>query len=72
VLAGVIGAFVAKGMEPRLAAAAGAVAHGVASRLVESQRGLVASDLLPALQRALDGEGRDFSPLDGSDAQAVQ
>ena len=28
VLAGVIGAFLAKGMEPRLAAAAGAVAHG--------------------------------------------
>ncbi len=66
VLAGVIAAFVAKGMEPRLAAAAGAVAHGLASRLVEPQRGLVAGDLLPAIQRALEGEGAGFDPLDGS------
>jgi NAD(P)H-hydrate epimerase len=65
VLAGTIGAFVAKGMEPRLAAAAGAVAHGVASRLVEHQPGLVAGDLLPALQRALDGEGSELDPLAG-------
>jgi len=53
VLTGVVAAFLAKGMEPRLAAAAAAVAHGVASRLVEPQRGLIASDLLPAIQRAL-------------------
>jgi NAD(P)H-hydrate epimerase len=53
VLTGVIAAFVAKGMEARLAAAAGAVAHGVASTLVEPQRGAVAGDLLPAIQRAL-------------------
>ena len=46
-LTGVIAAFLAKGLEPRLAAAAGAVAHGLASRLVEPQVGLVASDLLP-------------------------
>ena len=57
VLTGVIAAFVAKGMEPRLAAAAGAVAHGIASRVVEPHVGLVASDLLPGIQRALAGEG---------------
>jgi hydroxyethylthiazole kinase-like uncharacterized protein yjeF len=57
VLTGVIAAFLAKGMEPRFAAAAGAVAHGIASRLVEPHVGLVASDLLPGIQRALAGEG---------------
>jgi hydroxyethylthiazole kinase-like uncharacterized protein yjeF len=61
VLSGVIGAFLAKGMEPRLAAAAGAVTHGLASRLVVPQSGLVASDLLPAVQRVLDGEGWDLT-----------
>jgi hydroxyethylthiazole kinase-like uncharacterized protein yjeF len=59
VLTGVIAAFLAKGMEPRLAAAAGAVAHGLASRLAERQVGLVASDLLTGIQRALAGEGWD-------------
>jgi NAD(P)H-hydrate epimerase len=57
VLTGVIAAFLAKGMEPQRAAAAGAVAHGIASRLVEPRVGLVASDLLPGIQRALGGEG---------------
>jgi NAD(P)H-hydrate epimerase len=57
VLTGVIAAFLAKGMKPQLAAAAGAVAHGVASRLVKPSVGLVASDLLPGIQRALAGEG---------------
>jgi len=59
VLTGIIAAFVAKGMEPQLAAAAGAVAHGIASRLVEPRVGVVASDLLPAIRRALGGEGWD-------------
>ncbi len=59
VLAGCIGAFLAKGLEPRFAGALGAIAHGVASRLVSPQRGLVATDLLPAIQRALEGEGED-------------
>jgi NAD(P)H-hydrate epimerase len=63
VLAGVLGAFLAKGMEPRLAAAAAAVAHGLASRLTAPQSGLVASDLLPGIQRALDGEGAATEPL---------
>ena len=63
VLSGVIGAFLAKGMQPRLAAAAGAAAHGLASRIVVPQAGLVASDLLPAIQRVLDGEGWASEPL---------
>jgi len=63
VLTGVVAAFLAKGMEPRLAAAAAAVAHGVASTLVPNQVGLVASDLLPRLQRALAGDGSRRGPL---------
>jgi len=59
VLTGVIAAFLAKGMKPQLAAAAGAVAHGVASRLVQPPVGLVASDLFPGIRRALAGEGWD-------------
>ncbi|MBV8597345.1 MAG: NAD(P)H-hydrate dehydratase [Actinobacteria bacterium] len=63
VLTGVIAAFLAKGMDAQLAAAAGAIAHGLASRIAEPQAGLVASDLLPALRRVLAGEGRDLVPL---------
>ena len=63
VLTGVVAAFLAKGMEPRFAAAVGAVAHGVAAELVEPQRGVIASDLLPALQRALAGHGLQRAPL---------
>ena len=63
VLSGVIGAFAARGLEPGLAAAAGAVANGLASRIADPQPGLVASDLLPALRRALGGERRDDIPL---------
>jgi NAD(P)H-hydrate epimerase len=59
VLTGVIAAFLAKGMEARLAAAAGAVAHGIAARLVQPRVGLVARDLMPGIQRALAGEGWD-------------
>jgi len=53
VLTGVIGAFLAKGMEARLAAAAGAVACDVAGRLGPS-RGLVASDVVALLPAALE------------------
>jgi NAD(P)H-hydrate epimerase len=63
VLTGVVAAFLAKGLDARFAAAAAAVAHGLASRLAEHQRGLVASDLLPELQRALAGEGWQWAPL---------
>lgn len=63
VLTGVVAAFLAKGIEPRFAAAAAAVAHGVAAELASPQRGLVASDLLPGLQRALGGDGLQRAPL---------
>lgn len=63
VLTGVIAAFLAKGLEPQLAAAAGAVAHGLASRLAQPQIGLVASDLLAALPRAIGGDGWQWPPL---------
>lgn len=53
VLTGVIAAFLAKGMEPLLAAAAGAVAHGIAASLAPAQAGLIASDVVAALPRAL-------------------
>jgi hypothetical protein len=35
----------------------------VAAELVEEQPGLIASDLLPALQRALAGHGLQRAPL---------
>jgi NAD(P)H-hydrate epimerase len=63
VLTGIVTAFVAKGMEPRLGAATAAVAHGVAAELLEVQPGSVASDLFPALQRALAGHGLQRAPL---------
>jgi len=53
VLTGIVAAFLAKGLEPRVAAAAAAAAGGVASELLDPQRGAVASDLLTTLPRAL-------------------
>ena len=55
VLTGVVASFLAKGLAAQDAAAAGAVAHGLAARLVEHRSGLVASDLLHTLPVALDG-----------------
>jgi ADP-dependent NAD(P)H-hydrate dehydratase / NAD(P)H-hydrate epimerase len=52
VLTGVVVAFLAKGLEPRLAAAAAAVAHGLAARSLP-QPGLVASDVVAALPAVL-------------------
>jgi NAD(P)H-hydrate epimerase len=52
VLTGIVAAFLSKGMEPRLAAAAGAAAGQLAARLVEPV-GMVASDVIRALPRAL-------------------
>ena len=63
VLTGVVAAFLAKGMEAQYAAGAAAVAHGVASELIEQQAGMVASDLLPELRRALGGHGLQRAPL---------
>ena len=63
VLTGIVAAFLAKGMEARLAAGTAAVAHGVAAELVDPQPGTIASDLLPALRRALAGHGLQRAPL---------
>jgi NAD(P)H-hydrate epimerase len=52
VLTGIVAAFLAKGMDARLAAAAAAFAHGRAAEL-GPERGLVASDLVEALPDAL-------------------
>jgi NAD(P)H-hydrate epimerase len=53
VLTGVVGAFLAKGLDPVDAAAAAAVAHGLAARAVKHQAGLVASDVAAALPAVL-------------------
>jgi ADP-dependent NAD(P)H-hydrate dehydratase / NAD(P)H-hydrate epimerase len=53
VLTGIVAAFLAKGVEPRLAAAAAAVAHTEAAREAPQQNGLIASDLIDALPRVL-------------------
>ena len=53
VLTGIVAAFLAKGLEPRLAAAAAAAAHGLAASLVPHQAGLVASDVIAHLPEAL-------------------
>jgi NAD(P)H-hydrate epimerase len=59
VLTGVTAAFLAKGVEPRWAAVAAAVAHGEAARLAAAEvggAGMTASDLLPALSRTVSRE----------------
>jgi NAD(P)H-hydrate epimerase len=53
VLTGVIASFLAKGMDARLGAAAGAIAHGRAAELAPHQVGLVASDVIDSLPLAL-------------------
>jgi ADP-dependent NAD(P)H-hydrate dehydratase / NAD(P)H-hydrate epimerase len=53
VLTGVIAAFLAKGMDARLAAAAGATAHHWAAIEASSGAGMVASDLLYAVPKVL-------------------
>ena len=63
VLTGIVAAFLAKGLEPQLAAATAAVAHGVAGGLVEPKTGVVASDVLDGLRLALDGHGLQRAPL---------
>jgi NAD(P)H-hydrate epimerase len=55
VLTGVIAAFLAKGMEARLATAAGATAHHWAAIDASLDAGMIASDLLDALPRVLSG-----------------
>jgi len=53
VLTGIVAAFLAKGVEPRLAAAAAATAQHWAAIEAPQKDGLIASDLLDALPRAL-------------------
>jgi NAD(P)H-hydrate epimerase len=53
VLTGMVGAFLAKGLDAVDAAAAAAVAHGLAARSVPHQAGLVASDVAAALPAVL-------------------
>jgi ADP-dependent NAD(P)H-hydrate dehydratase / NAD(P)H-hydrate epimerase len=54
VLTGVVAAFLAKGREAGVAAAAAAVAHGRAAELAPHRAGLVAGDLLETLPAALE------------------
>lgn len=53
VLTGVLGAFLAKGLDATDAAVAAAVAHGLAARSVAHQAGLIASDVVSALPAVL-------------------
>jgi NAD(P)H-hydrate epimerase len=53
VLTGVVGAFLAKGMDATDAAVAAAVAHGLAAASASHQSGLVASDVAAALPSVL-------------------
>jgi NAD(P)H-hydrate epimerase len=58
VLTGVVAAFLAKGMEPRLAAAAAAATHGLAADHAARSKGyagLIASDVVDALSPVLSG-----------------
>jgi NAD(P)H-hydrate epimerase len=54
VLTGIVAAFLAKGMDARLAAAAAVRAHTDAVAASGRRSGLIASDLLGALPRVLD------------------
>ncbi len=59
VLSGVIGAFLAKGLDPFEAACAGVRRHAAAGRVAASEvgaGGVIASDVIAALPRALEGE----------------
>jgi NAD(P)H-hydrate epimerase len=56
VLTGILAAFLAKGMEPRVAAAAAAAAQGAAARRAAGavgQAGMIASDVIGALSPVL-------------------
>jgi hydroxyethylthiazole kinase-like uncharacterized protein yjeF len=53
VLTGIVAAFLAKGMEAQIGAAAAAAAHQLASVEATQRAGLIASDLLDALPRVL-------------------
>ena len=54
VLTGIVGSFLAKGLDATTAASAAAVVHGLAATLAPHQAGLVASDLLALVPAALE------------------
>jgi hydroxyethylthiazole kinase-like uncharacterized protein yjeF len=54
VLSGILGAFLAKGLDPLTAAAAAAQVHGLAAQAAEHQAGLVAGDLPGLLPGVLE------------------
>ena len=54
VLTGITAAFLAKGLDAQVAAAAAAIAHGRAAALAPHSTGLIASDLLGSLPSALE------------------
>jgi len=54
VLTGIVGSFLAKGVDARLAAAAAATAHTHAAMVVDHTAGVVAGDVVEALPRVLD------------------
>ncbi len=54
VLTGIVAAFLAKGLEPVHAAAAAAVAHGLAAASLPHRAGVIASDVVEALPSVLD------------------
>ena len=59
VLSGVIGTFLAKGLDPFTAACAGVRRHAAAGRVAAAEHGpdgVIASDVIAALPRALEGE----------------
>ena len=58
VLTGVLGAFLAKGLDAIDAAVAAAIAHGLAARAVPNQAGLIASDVVEALPSILSCPSR--------------
>ncbi len=53
VLTGIVAAFLAKGLEPAIAAVAAAVAHGRAAQLIEPPVGVVAGDVARMLPQAI-------------------
>jgi NAD(P)H-hydrate epimerase len=62
VLSGVIGAFLAKRLDPFTAACAGVRRHAAAGRVAAAAQGadgVIASDVIAALPRALDGEPQE-------------
>ncbi|MFQ5826210.1 MAG: NAD(P)H-hydrate dehydratase [Dehalococcoidia bacterium] len=66
VLAGAIGGLLGQGLEPFDAAACGVYLHAAAAELVRGElgeAGMLASDLLPALPRAIKAIKEDRSPL---------